>query len=82
MSLLEMAQEISEYVVKDLGDQVKLTLPYGSAARGEVTQFSDLDILVITYSASYQRASVLKGRPVEIWSMTLEECKKLITDTS
>lgn len=82
MSLLEMAQEISEYVVKDLGDQVKLMLAYGSVTRGEVTQFSDLDILVITDSASYQRAFVLKGRPVEIWSMALEECKKLITTPS
>lgn len=82
MSLLEMAQEISEYVVKDLDEQAKLILAYGSGARGEATQFSDLDMLVITESASYQRAFVLKGRPVEIWSMTLEECRKLITTPS
>lgn len=82
MSLIEMAQKISRHVVEELGDQARLVIVYGSTARGEATPFSDLDILVITTDASYQRSFVLQGRPVEIWSMTFEQCKKLIITPS
>lgn len=82
MSLIEMAEKISRHVVEELGEQVRLIIVYGSTARGEATPFSDLDILVITADASYQSSFVLQGRPVEIWSMTFEECKKLIITPS
>ena len=82
MSLLQMAEEITEHVVEDLGDHVKLILVYGSMARGEATEFSDLDMVVITDGVSYHRSFILQGRPVEIWSMTLNECEKLITTPS
>ncbi len=77
-----MAKEISGYVVRELGEHVKLILVYGSLARGENTEFSDLDMVVITDGVSYNRSFVLKGRPFEIWSMALDECEKLITTPS
>ena len=80
--LLRMAKEIAEYVVEELGDHVKLILVYGSLARGEATEFSDLDMVVVTDGVSYHRSFVLKGRPFDIWSMTLDECEKLITTPS
>jgi len=82
MPSLQMAEKIAEYVVEELGDHVKLILVYGSSARGEATEFSDLDMMVITDSISYSRSFVLKERPVDIWSMTLDECEKLITTPS
>lgn len=82
MPSLQMAEKIAEYVVEELGDHVKLILVYGSLARGEATEFSDLDMVVITDSISYSRSFVLKERPVDIWSMTLDECEKLITTPS
>ncbi len=82
MSLLQMAEEIAGYIVEELGDHVKLILVYGSLARGEATEFSDLDMVVITDGASYNRSFVLQERPFEIWSMTLEECEKIITTPS
>ena len=82
MSLLQMAKEIAGYVVEELGDHVKLILVYGSLARGEATEFSDLDMVVITDGVSYHRSFVLQGRPFDIWSMTLDECEKLITTPS
>jgi len=82
MPSLQMAEKIAEYVVEELGDHVKLILVYGSLARGEATEFSDLDMVIITDSISYSRSFVLKERPVDIWSMTLDECEKLITTPS
>jgi len=82
MVLIQMAQKITRHIVEEIGDQAKLILVYGSIARDEATPFSDLDMLVITDIAPYRRSFVLKRRPVEIWSMTLEECKELITTPS
>jgi len=82
MSLLQMAEKIVGYVVEELGDHVKLILVYGSLARGEDTEFSDLDMVVITDGAPYHRSFILQERPFEIWSMTLEECEKIITTPS
>jgi len=57
MSLLQMAEEITRYIVEELGDHIKLILVYGSLARGEATEFSDLDIVVITDGTSYNGLS-------------------------
>lgn len=82
MSLLQMAKEVAGYVVQELGDHANLIVAYGSLTRGEATEFSDLDILVITDGVTYVKSFVLKGRPVEIWSLTIEECEKIITTPS
>ncbi len=82
MSLLWMAEEIAGIIVEELDDRVKLILVYGSLARGEATEFSDLDMVVITDGISYSRSFVLEGRPFEIWSITLDECEKLIKTPS
>lgn len=82
MSLLQMAKRIAGYIVEELGDHAKLILVYGSLARGEATELSDLDMVVVTDGVAYSRSFVLQGRPFEVWSMTLEECENLITTPS
>lgn len=82
MSLLQMAEEIAGYAVEELGDHAKLILVYGSLARGEAAEFSDLDMVVITDGALYHRSFILQERPFEIWSITFEECEKIITTPS
>ncbi len=41
-------QELRDRLVKELGDKINSLILYGSAARGEAGEESDIDILVIT----------------------------------
>ncbi len=40
-------EEIKEYLIKIYGDRVKQVIIYGSYARGEATEESDIDVLIV-----------------------------------
>lgn len=44
----QVVKELRDRLVKELGDRIDSLILYGSAARGEAGEESDIDILVIT----------------------------------
>ena len=40
-------EEVKEYLIKIYGDRVKQVIIYGSYARGEATEESDIDVLIV-----------------------------------
>lgn len=75
---MEIANSIAKIIARRCGDEVVFVAVYGSVARGEDAEYSDIDMYVVTKNLTSQRYFAYKGIPVTIHFNTKKEVVKAV----
>jgi kanamycin nucleotidyltransferase len=79
---VKIAEIISEMILQKYGDEILLVGVYGSVATGEDTDYSDIDMYVVTKNLTSQKYFAYKGVPVTIHYKTEKEVLEAIRNVT
>jgi kanamycin nucleotidyltransferase len=79
---LKLAKAISKMILQKYGNEILFVGVYGSVARGEDADYSDIDMYVVTKSLTSQRYFAYKGVPVTIHFKTVKEVLETIRNVT
>lgn len=79
---LEMAKAISKMILQKYGDEILLVGVYGSVARREDRDYSDIDMYVVTKNLTSQKYFAYKGVPFTIHFKTEKQVVETIKNVT
>jgi len=79
---LEIAKTITKLIVQKYGNEILLVGVYGSVAKEEDMEFSDIDMYVITKNLSFQKYFAYKEIPITIHFKTKKEVLEIIRNVT
>jgi kanamycin nucleotidyltransferase len=79
---VKIAKAISEAILKKYRDEILLVGVYGSVATREDTDYSDIDIYVVTKNLTLQKYFAYKGVPITIHFKTKKEVSEAIKNVT
>lgn len=79
---LRLAKAISKMISQKYGDEILLVGVYGSVAKGEDMDYSDIDMYVVTKNLTTQKYLAYKGVPITIHFKTEKEVSEAIRNVT
>ncbi|RLA92208.1 MAG: hypothetical protein DRG69_09170 [Deltaproteobacteria bacterium] len=82
ISRSEVARKLSEIISRKYGDNIYLVALYGSVARGEEGEYSDIDLYVVTQNISKRRYFAYRNIPITIEYYRKDDIQRILYEVS